>query len=353
MQSVTKDKSITALTFPFQKNLKSREMVGDWKVVRIPYLFKISKGYISPQALFFFIKELKESKEVVIVSPNVEALPLALLAKLMGKKIIVIYCCQIFLGNDFFSRIIEHIINISVFVQILLSSKVIALPDYVETTFIYRNFKNKIQTLLPVIEKMPVNQKILNKYEKEKGSEVWVGFVGRISREKGLEHVVNALSKIKLTKKVRLVFAGPFGDDVAGEGKYYRRLMEIIEKKNVPCIFFGKLESDELGAFYKAIDVLVLPSVNRTEAFGMVQVEAMLLGTPVVASDLPGVRLPVRLTGMGKNVNVRNILELKEAIEEVINKRGEFSNAILIKKAEEIFSKDKILKEFEKNFNTT
>lgn len=352
MQRVTEDKTVTALTFPFQKNLKSRETVNDWKVVRIPYLFKISKGYISPQSLIVFIKELKENKKVVIVAPNVEALPLALLAKLLGKKIIVIYCCQIFLGNDFFSRIIESIINISVFVQILLSSKVIAFPDYVETTPIYKNFKNKIQTLLPVIEKMPVNQKILNEYEKEKGREVWVGFVGRISREKGLEYVVNAISKIKLTKKVRLVFAGPFGDDVAGEGKYYRRLMGIIEQKNIPCIFFGKLESDELGAFYKAIDVLVLPSVNRTEAFGMVQVEAMLLGTPVVSSDLPGVRLPVRLTGMGKNVNVKNTTQLKEAIEEIVENREKFSNAILIKRAEEIFSKDKILKEFEKNFNT-
>ena len=56
----------------------------------------------------------------------------------------------------------------------------------------------------------------------------------------------------------------------------------------------------ELTAFYKNLDVLTIPSLNSTESFGLVQIEAMSHGVPVVASNLPGVRQPVTMTGMGE-----------------------------------------------------
>ena len=59
-----------------------------------------------------------------------------------------------------------------------------------------------------------------------------------------------------------------------------------------------------MADFFGAIDVLVVSSINSTESFGLVQVEAMLCGTPVVATALPGVRQPVMMTGMGKVVPV-------------------------------------------------
>jgi len=58
--------------------------------------------------------------------------------------------------------------------------------------------------------------------------------------------------------------------------------------------------------------------VNSTESFGLVQVEAMLSGAPVVASELPGVREVVRTTGMGEVVPVRDSVALGEAIGRVI-----------------------------------
>ena len=49
----------------------------------------------------------------------------------------------------------------------------------------------------------------------------------------------------------------------------------------------------------------MLPSLNSTESWGIVQVESMSCGTPVVATDLPGVRMPVKMTGMGRIVPPR------------------------------------------------
>ena len=65
-------------------------------------------------------------------------------------------------------------------------------------------------------------------------------------------------------------------------------------------------------------DVLVLPSINSTESFGLVQIEAMLRGVPVVASDLPGVRQPARMTGMGEIAPIADAVGLARQIVKVL-----------------------------------
>ena len=79
-----------------------------------------------------------------------------------------------------------------------------------------------------------------------------------------------------------------------------------------------------MAAFYRMVDVLVLPSVNSTESFGMTQAEAMLMGTPVVSTDLPGVREPVRVTGMGELVPPKDDEALARAITAVIQEPGRY-----------------------------
>ena len=64
-------------------------------------------------------------------------------------------------------------------------------------------------------------------------------------------------------------------------------------------------------------DVLVFSSLNSTESFGIVQIEAPA-GTPILASDLPGVRQPVLRTGMGKIVPIRDSKALAMAVIEVL-----------------------------------
>ena len=79
-----------------------------------------------------------------------------------------------------------------------------------------------------------------------------------------------------------------------------------------------------MAAFFKSCDVTVLPSINSTETFGLVQIESMICGTPTVASGLPGVREPVRMTGMGKVVPPRDPVRLAQAILEILADRPRF-----------------------------
>ena len=65
--------------------------------------------------------------------------------------------------------------------------------------------------------------------------------------------------------------------------------------------------------------MLVVPSLNSTETFGLVQIEAMIQGTPSIAANLPGVRVPPRLTGMGEVIPIGDSDGLAEAIIQVIS----------------------------------
>jgi glycosyltransferase involved in cell wall biosynthesis len=75
---------------------------------------------------------------------------------------------------------------------------------------------------------------------------------------------------------------------------------------------------------YPNLACIVVPSLNSTESFGLVQVEAMLCGTPSIASDLPGVRQPVLQTGMGEIVPIGDAQALAAAIVRVVGERARY-----------------------------
>jgi len=68
----------------------------------------------------------------------------------------------------------------------------------------------------------------------------------------------------------------------------------------------------------------VVPSLNSTESFGLVQVEAMLCSTPSIASDLPGVRVPPQSTGMGEVVPIGDSPALAQAVIRILDNRERY-----------------------------
>ena len=118
----------------------------------------------------------------------------------------------------------------------------------------------------------------------------------------------------------RIVFTGAYKDTV-GEEEYLASLAPLLQRYADRLTFMDLLSDTEMASFFSLCDVLAVTSLNSTEAFGMVQVEAMLEGTPVVASDLPGVREAVRRTGMGEIVPPRDSAALAAAVVRVLQRR--------------------------------
>jgi glycosyltransferase involved in cell wall biosynthesis len=102
-------------------------------------------------------------------------------------------------------------------------------------------------------------------------------FVGRLVYYKGVEVLLEAMTRCPGT--LLLVGIGPL------EGAL--RELSVRRQLEGRVAFVGQVSEDELPAYYQACDLFVLPSIARTEAFGIVQVEAMAAGMPVVSTNLP------------------------------------------------------------------
>ena len=141
-----------------------------------------------------------------------------------------------------------------------------------------------------------------------------IGFLGRPTSEKGLSVLVEALDL--LPDSYSVVLAGP--TEGLSEG-VDRKLIQAI-RENPRIQLLGLLDENDLKDFYASLDVFVLPSTNSFEAFGIVQVEAMSAGVPVVASNIPGVRTVVQQTGFGELFEPFDSAELASKIRAVATK---------------------------------
>jgi glycosyltransferase involved in cell wall biosynthesis len=151
-----------------------------------------------------------------------------------------------------------------------------------------------------------------------------IGFAARLATEKGVEIMLEALPRVlQAHPNTRVLFAGPY-QNVLGEEAYAKRIMPLVEQYNEHWTFLGVLNPHEMATFFHNCAVTVLPSLNSTESFGLVQVEGMLCGAPSIASALPGVRQPVTLTGMGEVVPIGDSAALAEAVIRVLNDKAKY-----------------------------
>jgi glycosyltransferase involved in cell wall biosynthesis len=167
-----------------------------------------------------------------------------------------------------------------------------------------------------------------------------------------VEVLLDAMPAIlKKYPKAQVLFAGTY-QNVMGEQAYSDRLMPRILEYEIQghWKFLGNLDPIQMAAYYPNLDVITVPSLNSTEAFGLVQIEAMLNGVPSVPSALPGVRQPVKMHNMGVVSEIGNSESLANAILEVLNNKEKYRGDIsAIKTA---YDPDSVAQEYEKLFTT-
>ena len=143
---------------------------------------------------------------------------------------------------------------------------------------------------------------------RERYGSPYVLFSGRHRYYKGLEYLVKAAGEIK----ARVV--------IAGDGPQRGELMKMAESLGVDIAFPGSLSHDELVAHLHGASVVVFPSVERSEAYGISMLEAHACGRPVVATTLgTGVEFVNEHGKTGLNVPVRDSDALALAVNTLLN----------------------------------
>ncbi|MEO6652965.1 MAG: glycosyltransferase family 4 protein [Ilumatobacteraceae bacterium] len=316
---------VTVLTSQHAPDLPREETIGSVRIVRVPVWARVSKGVIMPMPLFA-LSHARRNDVVSIHLPQFDGGMVALASRILRRRTVLTYHCDLRLPRGVVNRIADRVTFAMNFLAGVCAHEIVAYTqDYADHSPLLRRFRKKIRVIPPPVVMAEPDASAVAVLRAEWGASDGpvVGIAARLATEKGVEYLVEAMDEIlQSCPDARVVFAGAH-EDVVGEAAYCEQLALPIAALGDRWRFVGVLDPEAMSAFFGAIDVLVVSSVNSTESFGLVQVEAMLCGTPVVATDLPGVRQPVRMTGMGVVVEVANASAIARGVVDVVSRHDQ------------------------------
>ena len=319
---------VTVLTSQAEKDWPLHEWQDGVEIIRVPVAFRVSKGVIMPTIGWHANRLIRKTDLLHLHLPQFDAPGFALRAKLLGKPSVLTYHCDLRLPDGLFNRMVDRVVlTMNQFSGALTDAVVTYTRDYGRhSPYLSHYIGRKLHIIPPPVELAPCTEEQAQafhaKYQLD--GQLVIGISARLATEKGVEILLNALPHIlEKFPNARVLHAGPY-KNIVGEEQYYARLAPLFEKYQKQYTLLGTLQGADLTAFYKNLDCLVLCSLNSTESFGLVQIEAMSNGVPVCASNLPGVRQPVMMTGMGEVTPVGDEKLLAEAVVRVLGNKSDY-----------------------------
>jgi len=264
------------------------------------------KNKFNPVVIIQLYKLYKLIKPDIIHTHLFQPRVYATIAKLFYKRAILITHKH----NNV--NLVKH--NIFILLEmlcILANKKVVAISQSVKISLMKYEFvsEKKIQVIPNAIDFQRFNKQA-DFDEKLNEKQIIIGNVGRLEKQKGLPYLLTAMKLILLKyPNVKL--------EIIGDGSFFNELKKQSNKLNISnsVIFFGKFVN--VIPFYKRMDIFVLPSIY--EGFGIVLLEAMAAGVPIVATNVDGIKEVVINGESGILVPPKNPEAIAEAVMQIIN----------------------------------
>ncbi len=252
----------------------SEERHGDVDVIRLPAIAKIGSVAVCPTMPFRLAREATDL--IVIHEPN----PMALLSYFLARPagtLIVWFHSEVVRPSWRYRLIYKPFLR---FALARASRIVVASPTLAASAPQLGEWRSKCVVIPYGVHaaRIPPGDTVLRRAEaiRREHRRPIVLFVGRLVRYKGVDVLLDAMRD------------SPAVALIVGEGPQRVSLQQKAEALGVAdrVAFLGEVDDQELAALYHACDVFALPSVTRQEAFGVVQIEAMTYGKPVISTDL-------------------------------------------------------------------
>jgi glycosyltransferase involved in cell wall biosynthesis len=312
---------VTVLTSRFRGDLPAEETRNGVRVVRVPTLVRVSRGMVMPGFPAALRRLIPDHDVVQVHTPMLETPLVTRAAHQMGKRVVITHHGDLVMPDRPFDRFVEWTVTALLRRGFTRADHIIVYSDdYLEHSPFLRPFTAKTVSILPPVIFPEPDRSDAQNWRQQLGlaTSAVVGFAGRFVEEKGFDFLLRAVRIVaRAVPDVRFAYAGE--RNVVYEA-FYQQCAPLIRAVEDRIVWLGLLEDrDRAASFYAMCDAVAVPS--RTDAFNLVQVEAMLSGTPVVMTDIPGGRGPVQQTGMGLLVRPRDEVALAAGIVEVLQHR--------------------------------
>lgn len=343
---------VTVLTSQYDDALPQYDVRDGVKIVRMPVAARVSKGVIMPGFGPMAWRLAQEADVIHLHLPQFDAPGVALRGRYFGKPVVLTYHCDLQLPEGAFNRMVDSVVlGMNRTAGQLADAVVTYTRDYgMHSPYLSQYLGDKLYIIPPPVELTECTPEYAEDFAQETGmnNPNIVGFVARLAAEKGVEVLLKALPIVQAEfPDVQVFHAGPY-KDIIGEEAYRARLQPLFDKFEGVYHLMGPLEGADLTAYYMNLDCLCMCSLNSTESFGLVQIEAMMHGVPVAACNLPGVRQSVTMTGMGEVSPIGDHEALAQAIINILRDKQAYQrDSALIADS---FSPDQTAQEYVKLF---
>jgi glycosyltransferase involved in cell wall biosynthesis len=321
---VARGHEVTVLTSQFEKDIPLQETIDGVKIIRSPVLFRLNKGVIMPWIGWQATREVLRHDVILLHLPQFDAAGISLRGRLLKKPTIIAYHSDLILPPGAFNRFVNFVVDTANRLTATFAHRISAYTEDIAIHSPYlSSYTKKVQVITPPVELPEAAFDAIETFRFQNNPERHkvIGMATRFASEKGVEVLLDALPKVmEKHPDIKVLFAGQY-EGVWGEQEYFARLAPRIRELEArgKWKFLGVLPLSDMPAFYANLDVICVPSLNSTETFGFVQIEAMMNSVPSVASNLPGVRQPVKMTGMGEIIPIGAADALARAIIRILD----------------------------------
>lgn len=342
-QCIEESAEVAAICHHHQKGLKfDTTVVRGVTLYRVPTYGQLMFAPVAPLFGHYLNKVIDEFKPDVlhIHMPNTSAFFALMSAKAKKLKWVIHWHSDV-LGDDspWFLKLFYPAYGVFESLIMKRADKVIATsPPYLEISPVLQRFKDKTQVIPLGLKALPSVDKVPSK------AALQLLMVGRLTFYKGHQYVIEALSILKQQGLHDIQL------NIVGTGEHQQRIAQQIERLDLSeqVKMLGNVDYLDLLVQLKSADLLLLPSLERTEAFGVVLMEAACYGVPAIVSNVPGsgMSFVVENQHSGLVVERKSPQALAQGIIELYNDRDKLEQMALNAKQrfEQNFAIDKIAK---------